>query len=122
MKRIRFYSVIGIISIILISHVFIGCDGTGGGNWFSFRSTGQYAGSIYSYRHTFINEATIGVTVQFRNTSMHIPSRSSASAVVSDGTGDMSMSAFSLSCSVRADDDRDLKITQGSYRVVFYDK
>lgn len=122
MKSIKFYSVIGIISLILISLVFIGCDATGGENWFSFTSTGQFAGNIYSYRHTFINETTVGVTVRFRNTSMHIRSQSSSSAVVSNGTGEMSMSAFSLSCNVRADDDRDLEITQGSYRVVFHDK
>jgi len=110
---------VSIIFVLLTLSVFGGCyDPDAVGNWINFSSDGKYYEESFgegSYRHTFINKATIGVTVRYLDSDIcHIE--------VGDEGHTTEKTSSSLYCKVRADDDRDLEIVKVNTTVEFHDK
>jgi len=106
---------VSIISVLLTLSVFGGCDNSDdAGNWIDFSSKGEYEEGLLAYRHTFINKATIGVTVRYLDKDIFID--------VEKEKYYSEKSSSSLHCKVRADDDRDLEIVTGNTTVEFHDK
>jgi hypothetical protein len=105
-----------VLCVVVVSLVLVCCGGADTENWMSFSSSGEFAGSITSFRHHFINRSSVTIEIQFYDRSITILSGSERDVIVNNSN------TYSLSCKVHASDDRDLKIDSGGFKVVFYDK